>query len=196
MPRVSEAHRERRRQQILDAARRCFIRKGFHQSSMADVFAESGLSAGAVYRYFRGKDEIIAAIAETVVDNVTELLRPLVDQDPPPPLDAVLRHGLESVDDLAFGEDGFAQLAPQVWAEALRDPVLLDVVRSRYVVVRSMLSDLVRAEQKIGRVVADADPDDVAAVLFGSIIGYLLQRLLFGELRPGPYAAGLGALTR
>ena len=196
MPRVSEAHRERRRQQILDAARRCFVRKGFHQSTMADVFAESGLSAGAVYRYFRGKDEIIAAIAETVVDNVTELLRPLVDQDPPPPLDAVLRHGLASVDDLAFGEDGFAQLAPQVWAEALRDPVLLEVVRSRYVVVRGLLSDLVRAEQKVGRVAADADPDDVAAVLFGSIIGYLLQRLLFGELRPGPYAAGLAALTR
>jgi AcrR family transcriptional regulator len=196
MPRVSEAHRERRREQILGAARRCFIRKGFHQSSMADVFAEAGLSAGAVYRYFRSKDEIITAIAEEVVGHVTDLLVPLVEQEPTPTLDSVIRDGLLAVDDLAFGEYGFAQLAPQVWAEALRNDQLLGVIRSRYTVVREALSRLIVAEQKAGRVDADAEPDDVAAVLFGSIIGYLLQRLLFGHLRPESYAAGLAALTR
>jgi AcrR family transcriptional regulator len=196
MPRVSDAHRERRREQILDAARRCFIRKGFHQSSMADVFAEAGLSAGAVYRYFRSKDEIITAIAEEVVGHVTDLLVPLVEQEPTPTLDSVIRDGLLSVDDLAFGEYGFAQLAPQVWAEALRNDQLLGVIRSRYTVVREALSRLIVAEQKAGRVDVDAEPDDVAAVLFGSIIGYLLQRLLFGRLRPESYAAGLAALTR
>jgi AcrR family transcriptional regulator len=196
VPRVSDAHRERRREQILDAARRCFIRKGFHQSSMADVFAEADLSAGAVYRYFRSKDEIITAIAEEVVGHVTDLLVPLVEQEPTPTLDSVIRDGLLSVDDLAFGEYGFAQLAPQVWAEALRNDQLLGVIRSRYTVVREALSRLIVAEQKAGRVDVDAEPDDVAAVLFGSIIGYLLQRLLFGRLRPESYAAGLAALTR
>jgi AcrR family transcriptional regulator len=196
MPRVSDAHRERRREQILEAARRCFIRKGFHQSSMADVFAEAGLSAGAVYRYFRSKNEIITAIAEEVVGHVTDLLVPLVEQEPTPTLDSVIRDGLVSVDDLAFGEYGFAQLAPQVWAEALRNDQLLGVIRSRYTVVREALSRLIVAEQKAGRVDVDAEPDDVAAVLFGSIIGYLLQRLLFGHLRPESYAAGLAALTR
>jgi AcrR family transcriptional regulator len=196
MPRVSEAHRERRREQILEAARRCFIRKGFHQSSMADVFAEAGLSAGAVYRYFRSKDEIITAIAEEVVGHVSDLLVPLVEQEPTPTLDSVIRDGLLSVDDLAFGEYGFAQLAPQVWAEALRNDQLLGVIRSRYTVVREALSRLIVAEQKARRVDVNAEPDDVAAVLFGSIIGYLLQRLLFGHLRPESYAAGLAALTR
>src|SRR3954470_18901979 len=61
MPRVSEEHLERRRRQILDAARRCFVRKGVHETSMQDIFAESGLSAGAVYRYFKSKNEIVAA---------------------------------------------------------------------------------------------------------------------------------------
>ncbi|WP_369028857.1 TetR/AcrR family transcriptional regulator, partial [Nocardia farcinica] len=63
MPRVSEEHLERRRQQILVAAQRCFSRKGFYNTSMQDVFAESGLSAGAVYRYFKSKDELVAALA-------------------------------------------------------------------------------------------------------------------------------------
>ena len=49
MPKVSEQHREARRDQIVDAALRCFSRKGFQRTSMADIIAESGLSAGAIY---------------------------------------------------------------------------------------------------------------------------------------------------
>ena len=67
MPRVSDEHRASRREQILAAGWRCVAREGFHKTSMADVIRESGLSAGAVYPYFRSKDEIIAAIAEKVV---------------------------------------------------------------------------------------------------------------------------------
>jgi AcrR family transcriptional regulator len=37
---------------------------GFHATSMQDLLREANLSAGAVYRYFKSKDEIIAAIGE------------------------------------------------------------------------------------------------------------------------------------
>ncbi|MYW34996.1 helix-turn-helix domain-containing protein [Streptomyces sp. SID2119] len=49
---------------MLDGAARCFARSGFHGTSMQDVLKEVGLSAGAVYRYFPGKEDIIAAITE------------------------------------------------------------------------------------------------------------------------------------
>jgi AcrR family transcriptional regulator len=55
MPKVTEAHLEARRQQILDAALACFSRRGFHQSTMQDICQEAELSPGAVYRYFRSK---------------------------------------------------------------------------------------------------------------------------------------------
>src|SRR5262249_59255610 len=58
VPRVSEAHLAARRQQILDAARACFLRNGFHATSIQDVIAEGGLSVGAVYRYFKSKNDI------------------------------------------------------------------------------------------------------------------------------------------
>ena len=64
MPRRSEEYRARRREQILEAAVSCFARQGLHHTTMADIIAEAGTSAGAVYCYFAGKDEIIAAIAE------------------------------------------------------------------------------------------------------------------------------------
>ena len=57
MPRVSDEHLAARRQQILDAARACFLRNGFHATSMQDVIGEAGLSVGAVYRYFKSKNE-------------------------------------------------------------------------------------------------------------------------------------------
>jgi hypothetical protein len=53
--------------EILDAARACFARNGFHATSMQDVVVESGLSMGAVYRYCKTKDDLIQAIAKEVV---------------------------------------------------------------------------------------------------------------------------------
>jgi TetR/AcrR family transcriptional regulator, transcriptional repressor of aconitase len=64
MPKVTHEYRDARRDQILSAARRCFLRNGFHATSVQDLVAESGLSSGAVYRYFASKDDVIIAIAE------------------------------------------------------------------------------------------------------------------------------------
>ena len=63
MPRVTDAHRETRRRQILDASIECFAREGFHRTSMAQIIAEAGVSAGTIYLYFTGKRKC-RAIAE------------------------------------------------------------------------------------------------------------------------------------
>ncbi len=74
MPKVSQEYRDARREQILNAARRCFLRDGFHETSMQDLFAEAGLSSGAVYRYFPGKEDVILAIAEENMRDVVEMI--------------------------------------------------------------------------------------------------------------------------
>ena len=63
MPKVTEAHLEARRSQILDAAWTCFARKGYHQATMQDICQESGLSPGAIYRYFESKEAILKAFS-------------------------------------------------------------------------------------------------------------------------------------
>src|SRR3954454_5960724 len=62
MPKVTEEHVDARRRQILSAALRCFAREGFHRATMQDIFREADLSPGAVYTYFKGKDELVLAI--------------------------------------------------------------------------------------------------------------------------------------
>ena len=64
MPKVGQEHLDARRQQIVDAARARFAAHGFARTSMADIVAESGLSTGAIYRYFTSKDEIVVAVCE------------------------------------------------------------------------------------------------------------------------------------
>src|SRR3989304_4862304 len=64
MPKVLPEYLELRRQQILDAAAACFVRRGFPRTTMQDICDEAGLSPGAVYRYFPSKEEIIEAMSE------------------------------------------------------------------------------------------------------------------------------------
>ncbi|GLW28166.1 TetR/AcrR family transcriptional regulator [Actinoplanes regularis] len=120
MPKVSEAYLEARRRQILEAAARCFARDGFHRTSMQDVVRESGVSAGLVYRYFTGKDEMIAAI----VADWHEQRRTRLAEDPAAAFLGLLR----SVGDPTARDD--ARLGVQVWAEALRSPEILALVKA------------------------------------------------------------------
>jgi AcrR family transcriptional regulator len=62
MARVTDEHIEARKSQILDAAWTCFARTGYHRTTMQDIASEAGISAGAIYHYFEGKEAVLAAI--------------------------------------------------------------------------------------------------------------------------------------
>ena len=52
----------RRTKQVLEAAEACFRQNGFHSTSMAQIASRARMSVGHIYRYFPGKNDIIAAI--------------------------------------------------------------------------------------------------------------------------------------
>ena len=194
MPRVSEAHLAARRQQILDAAQRCFTRDGFHNTSMQDVIAEAGLSVGAVYRYFKSKNDLITSIAESVVGAASAMFEELAEHEPAlSPTDAAER-AIEFVE-RQTGPDGLFRIALQVWAEAMRDPALAAFVSDAYSRMRGHFTLLASRARDAGKLPADADVEAVGAVLFGMVPGYALQRILSAGPDPKTYLAGLRALT-
>jgi TetR/AcrR family transcriptional regulator, repressor for uid operon len=71
MPKISAQASRQRRDNIMDAARRCFVRSGIH-ISVDDICAEAGVSKGALYGYFPSKESIIQAIAD---EHVSDLAR-------------------------------------------------------------------------------------------------------------------------
>src|ERR1700753_3041405 len=123
MPRVSQQHRDERREQILAAARRCFLRNGFHGTSMHDLFAEAELSAGAVYGYFASKDDVIVAIAEQNMQDIVAMIHTVASTQPDQSLGTTMAGIFEHVR-AKHQQDGLGGLAMLVWGEALRNPGL------------------------------------------------------------------------
>jgi AcrR family transcriptional regulator len=198
MPRRSEEHLEMRRQQIVRAALRAFARDGFHATSMADVIRESGLSAGAVYRYFPSKNDLVVACASTVFDAVRGALAATLAAPEPVPPDRALRHildtALQRATENADGID-FSRVAVTAWGEALRDDALRAVVRDLYAPLRADLTAVVARWRDAGHLAPDADVEAAGQVLFGMLPGFLLQRLLIGDVEVDRYTAGLRVLT-
>ncbi len=62
-----EREKERRRQQILVAAKRVFVGKGFGLATMEDIAKEAELSAGTIYLYFKNKNELYASLCLRVL---------------------------------------------------------------------------------------------------------------------------------
>ena len=58
-----QRERERRRQQIIVAAKRVFSEKGYSKATMEDIAREAELSPGTLYLYFKNKDELYASLS-------------------------------------------------------------------------------------------------------------------------------------
>ncbi len=63
---------------ILQAARCCFERYGFHAASMAQIAGAAGMSVGHIYRYFANKEAVVAAIVEQDLEEVFADIETLV----------------------------------------------------------------------------------------------------------------------
>jgi AcrR family transcriptional regulator len=198
MARVSQEHLDARRRQIIDGARRCFTSNGFHATSMQDVLREAGLSAGAVYRYFRSKEEIVAAVAAETLESVRESYATIAAADPPPTPDQLfgavlgrLRVLLGDADD----DRALPQLLMQVWGETLRNPEVARVLADGYQKLRAQWVELVKEYQERGWVDPGADAEHVARTLIGTVQGYFVQQALFGGMDPAGFQEGLRALV-
>ena len=186
MPKVSEEHLGARRAQILDAAIACFAREGFHRTTMQDICRESGLSPGAVYRYFASKDDLIEAIADERHEREQGFL--VEGATGGQGLEALRILGRAFFESLADpDEKRRRRLGVQVWAEALRNPKIHELVRRGVDQPRAAIGGLVREAQEKGELRADLDPDSVARVVTALFQGFVLQQAWDESLEVAPY---------
>lgn len=197
MARVSQQHLDARRRQILDGAGRCFARNGFHATSMQDVLTEVGLSAGAVYRYFGSKDELIEAIADEVFTGIRAAFEDAAETDPPPTPDILLGRVMRRVlREHLPGEDeqALARLVVQVWTETLRNDRIAAVLHERYAGLRESWTVLVDVYRARGLMPEGPPADHVARTLIAAAQGFITQQALFGGVSVEMLENGLSAL--
>jgi AcrR family transcriptional regulator len=193
MPKVSAQYRDDRRRQILDAARRCFVRNGFHATSMQDLFAESGLSAGAVYRYFPSKADMVLAIAEDNLRDVVAMVRDTADAAGGHSVGEVLARIYELVLE-RHRDTGVAAMAVVVWGESLRDPALGAGFARLLAEMRASFAAAVSEQQRAGRITDAVPAEAIAAFAMATVPGYMLQLALDGPGAVTTFAATARAL--
>jgi len=179
MPKLKPETMTARRDQILQAAAACFARQGFHQTTIADVIAESGLSAGCIYGHFAGKEDLIQAIGEQRHARDAALLA--VARDSSDPLDGLRAIARAALADMQK-EDGLRsrRIALQLWAEALRDDAIRRQVTEGVHRPVVLITELLQSAQRLGVIDGAIDPRSMARTMVAMFQGFVLQRL-WGE---------------
>jgi AcrR family transcriptional regulator len=198
MPKISPERREERREHILQAARLCLQEHGLEAVSMEMIIARSGLSTGAVYGYFKGKDEIINAAVTEGTAALGREVAPILRNPEPPPLPELMRQLFRTIED--FGKDrndGIDRLlvAMHGWSHSQSNPELKAATLATYRSQRELFAETVRRWQSAGVLDRDADPEELAQLLVSIVLGFAAQRALAGDADVRAHVGALEALT-
>ncbi len=174
MPKVTEAHVEARRAQIVEAACACFSENGYHQTTVREICERAGLSPGAVYGYFKSKDEILEAVAELGRQNTRAALGLDGDEgEAPPSLAEIVGKVMGFVDSEVIRES--SRLDVRMWGEALHTPQLRKLFLEAGANVIEPFADAARRGQERGEIAAGLDPEAVARVCVALALGFTVQ---------------------
>jgi len=181
MPKVSQEYQESRRSQIIEAAVRCISKKGFHQTSMQDIVAESGLSPGAIYLYFKSKEEIIKTIADLRHARERKVIsEAFLSKDRRTALNRLVESFFNALADTE--ERTERSIGVQLWGEALCNPTVREIVRQGMEETRTAFVDALTAFQKRGKLSPDLSVDAMARAMIAQFHGFVLQIALDDEL--------------
>jgi AcrR family transcriptional regulator len=191
MPKISDEQRQARRDQILAASWRCFSRKGIHATSMEEILREADLSAGAVYLYYKGKDELIVAAISTYMTELRDLLLPiLMKEEALPPLSfiyevtsAMAKHTRRRGVDLNV-------VILMCWSEAQTNTKVRKLISGFQTKYREALAQVIRQWRREGSNFR-GEPDDLAKVLLSFFLGFIVQSALLGGVDPETITRGM-----
>ncbi|MDH3732200.1 MAG: TetR/AcrR family transcriptional regulator [Gemmatimonadota bacterium] len=181
MPRVTDEYREARRVEILRAASACFSERGFRATHMRDVARQAGLSTGAVYRYFPGKEELFREMLES--ERPVEESQQAAFLEGETPI-ARLEGLLERVARRAGADEDNVRRNFRDYGEAAEVPFLAKELGLHVNELLDVVAVVVRDAQADGDLAPDLDPRAVATLLVTQTVS-----LGFAWLFGGPYDA-------
>jgi len=164
--------RKIRKDEITQVATRLVSRKGWQNTTLADIAAEADVSLGVITYHFSGKDEIIRSVMERYVgENLTELSQSLeAYEDPVEKLKNLVRLTLrETKKDREIFYVHFDYWAKISWNEEIRK-----MNAQFYDFARDWTADCVRAGIEAG-VFREVEPREAATLINALLIGIQAQ---------------------
>ncbi len=171
-----------RREHILDAAETCFIRNGFHRTTMMDLAKAAAMSAGNFYRYFSSKEAIVLGLAERDRERGASMLGELEKGgDRRAAFFGILEQYFSGLTREA------AVLRLDIWSEATRNPAIAAMTERSEAEARAWFIETFAALATA----PDCDPPALYAFVSRLLKGVIVDRALTPDFEPAPAIAQL-----
>ncbi|MBN1992619.1 MAG: STAS/SEC14 domain-containing protein [Anaerolineae bacterium] len=167
------------RTQILQSALICFSENGFHQTTMDDIVAQSGLSKGALYWHFKSKKELFIALAEWFILQIDQQID-LVWTD-----DMSAADKIRSMVEVTLA--GSEQMVPFVnifldfWAQTPKDEQLQQIFGSIIDDYETKLEEIINEGVANGEFQPVENPRNLSLAMFGMLDALFLYYTLLGD---------------
>lgn len=174
-----------RQDQILDAAETCFVRNGFHRSTMQDLAREASMSSPNIYRYFVSKEAVLLSMAERERRRAADRIASL---------EAAGDKRAALMSTIAFYHLEIPRAATilrvELWSEATRNPEIATILQEREA---QSAAWFIEALASLGTS-PNCDPVALYGAISGLLKGIVVNRAVLADYDPAPTVAQLHAL--
>ena len=191
-PKVPKSYLAARRKEIIEAACKCFMEKGFHNITMQDIYETTKLSPGAVYNYFSSKEDIVAAAVEISQQRNSEIMSSAAVGEADDALSNVGYAILSLARQIDLVQASSLDLA--LYAEAIRNPHIAEALRKNQDAVIVRFVNLVKRSQAKGVFNSQLDAEAIAQVLVSLFVGLKIHLLLSPEINLDSYISVCDAI--
>ena len=166
-----------RRQQILAAARDVFAKRGYHQATIDDIVAATGVARGTFYLYFEDKRAVFEDLIDRFSAQLTMTITRIVTDDPTRSVESQVRDNVRAVIRACLLERAMTKI---LFADAAGvDPGFDRKLATFYDGVVQILTESLKEGQALG-IVADGEPRVMAYMSIGALKELLYQAVTLG----------------
>jgi TetR/AcrR family transcriptional regulator, repressor for uid operon len=187
MPKIAEAARTARRDQIIAAGLACFARSGYHATTMADVASQAGVSKGTPYLYFESKQALFVALAEVWDCGTSERIDAAIGALPEAGRQsprAVLSAVAAAIAAHVQAESETCRVLMEARALAAHEPFIAAAMRAADAEAHRRLEELFVAGVAAGQWAEGTDPALSAQLFTAGLYGLMAQ----WQLAPGSFS--------
>ncbi len=180
MPKVVPEYKEEAKKKIIDAGLEVMSRKGYCLTTMDDIAAHLGVSKGALYLYFKNKEELVAEIVKTFHTMTRETAKTTF------PNTAPLEAWSAFFDRSITLDPHYSALFFEIAAMAVRNETIRKSYFEDLITGIEMATHGIAFQQRAGLVRSDTDPRTLAIAIttvFSGMRSLAIAGVDLGELR-------------
>jgi AcrR family transcriptional regulator len=176
MPKVSEEYKKQKRKEILLHAEKLFADKGFRDTTVDDIARAAGVSKGALYVYFKSKEDIFLALLDDAMERTIKKLR-LTEE-----VSAAekLKRLVDFVQRVKITDEVKQKTKFQLetWLYLTREERFQSVLKERWTQFKSLFQHIVEEGQEKGEFSREVNAGDVASWFWALHDGLYLHALI------------------